>query len=339
MIIESAKDFDCFDLARTSQNYQLKVSGIKIAIHNEKSRETLIVSGIVDDMIITCLNEPYINERYNKLFEEKPNEPSFTTNDFKCFIDSLILKDYLVYNNQELYQRYLGYINQTNLIKQKTISQIVKEFINAPLFSQRKTLIQLLMKKGEPEFQYLAYLLYDLLSNDTTSQIDTTEQTLLFDSLPWTIKKYFRDAMKNTMKYTKSLSNFDENQIPIEQQICLMKASDKIKEKAMNKLKEIKAKSEDSGSKARQYLDGLLKIPFGIFKTEETLTLMKSINNSFLKLLDFLEKSHDEIFENTFVKKKYYTILEIKNFITFFYKTTMYNLLETKVVITSLANL
>jgi ATP-dependent Lon protease len=317
MIIESAKDFDCFDLARTSQNYQLKVSGIKIAIHNEKNKETLIVSGIVDDMIISCLNEPYINERYNKLFEEKPTEPSFTTPDFKCFIDSLILKDYLVYNNQELYQRYLGYVNQTNLIKQKTISQIVKEFINAPLFSQRKTLIQLLMKKGEPEFQYLAYLLYDLLSNDTTSQIDTTEQTLLFDSLPWTIKKYFRDAMKNTMKYTKSLSNFDENQIPIEQQICLMKASDKIKEKAMNKLKEIKAKSEDSGSKARQYLDGLLKIPFGIFKTEETLTLMKTINCSFLKLLDFLEKSHGDIFESTFVKKNYYTILEIKKFITF----------------------
>ena len=110
----------------------------------------------------------------------------------------------------------------------------------------------------------MAYLLYDLLSNDSSSQIDTTEQTLLFDSLPWTIKKYFRDAMKNTMKYTKSLSNFDENNIPIEQQICLMKASDSIKEKAMIKLKEVKSKSEDSGSKARQYLDGLLKIPFGI---------------------------------------------------------------------------
>ena len=33
-----------------------------------------------------------------------------------------------------------------------------------------------------------------------------------------------------------------------------------VKEKAMTKLKEVKAKSEDSGSKAKQYLDGLLKL-------------------------------------------------------------------------------
>ena len=61
----------------------------------------------------------------------------------------------------------MGYVNQTGLIKKKTISQIVKEFISNDLFAQRKTLIQLLMKDNDPEFQYLAYLLYDLLSNET----------------------------------------------------------------------------------------------------------------------------------------------------------------------------
>ena len=37
---------------------------------------------------------------------------------------------------------------------------------------------------NETEFQYLAYLLYDLLSNDSAGSIDTQEQTLLYDSLP-----------------------------------------------------------------------------------------------------------------------------------------------------------
>ena len=111
-------------------------------------------------------------------------------------------------------------------------------------------------------------MIYYLMKQNGT--FDTIEQTVLFDSLPWTIKKYFRDAMKTTIKYTKNLSNFDTNKIPIEQQICLMKKlSDSVKEKAMLKLKEVKAKSEDSGSKARQYLDGLLKIPFGIFSKEK----------------------------------------------------------------------
>ena len=117
------------------------------------------------------------------------------------------------------------------------------------------------MKYNDLELQYLAYLLYDLLSSETNGNFDTLDQTILFDSSTGVLKNIFRDAMTNTVKYTKNLTNFDTSKIPIEQQICLMKANDSIKEKAMLKLKEVKAKSEDSGSKARQYLEGLLKIP------------------------------------------------------------------------------
>ena len=94
-------------------------------------------------------------------------------------------------------------------MKQKTISQLVKEFLSNSLYGQRTTIIQLLIKYSDPEFQYLAYLLYDLLSNENGGSVDTFEQTLLFDSLPWSIKKYFQDAMKSTVKYTKNLSNYE----------------------------------------------------------------------------------------------------------------------------------
>ena len=53
-----------------------------------------------------------------------------------------------------------------------------------------------------------------------------------------------------------------------------MKADESVKEKAMLKLKEVKAKSEDSGSKARQYLEGLLRIPFGIYREEPILKVL-----------------------------------------------------------------
>jgi hypothetical protein len=46
------------------------------------------------------------------------------------------------------------------------------------------------------------------------------------------------------------------------------------------KLKEVKAKAEDSGSKARQYLDGLLKIPFSVYKREPILNIMEQIYQS-----------------------------------------------------------
>ena len=135
------------------------------------------------------------------------------TKDFFRFVDSLTLKDILVYNNKELYHRSQGYLNQTKLIKKKTISQIVKEFIGSELYGQRRTLIQMLMKHNDPEFQYLAYLLYDLLNNnEQNGNFDTQEQATLYDSLPWHIK-VFKDAMRTTEKYTRNLTNFDTSKI------------------------------------------------------------------------------------------------------------------------------
>ena len=311
MLVETSATLDCFDLARTTKKFQTKVYGIKICFQNPQKRKTMIVSAVTDDMVINCMNLQYLANKLELLHKNKPKDPDFLVADFTRFCSSLTLKELLVYSCQELYQRYMGYVNQTGLIKKKTISQIVKEFISNDLFAQRKTLIQLLMKDNDPEFQYLAYLLYDLLSNETNGNFDTIEQTVLFDSLPWAIKKFFRDAMKTTIKYTKNLSNFDTNKIPIEQQICLMKANDSVKEKAMLKLKEVKAKSEDSGSKARQYLDGLLKIPFGIFKKEKILTIMDSINMDFKNLVKDLKQNDKNLIVPD---KKTYSSIEIENY-------------------------
>ena len=291
MIVDNAKTLDCFDLARTSNNFFIKVYGIKICFQNPNNKKCLIVKCILDEVIVQFLSNSFINNKIQSLIENKPNDTQYNVRDFDKFISCLSLKEFLVYDNNELFYKYTGLYNQNNLIKKKNISQIVKEFITTELYRQRTMLIQLLLKDNDPEFEYLSYLLYDLLSNETNSTIDTLEQTMLFDSLPWETKKFFRDAMKNTIKYTKNLSAFDTNNIPIEQQICLLKANNKIKEKAMLKLKEVKAKSEDTGSKARQYLEGLLKIPFGVFKQEEILNYMKNVISDFKKLIGTIKDS------------------------------------------------
>ena len=315
MIVANATNLECFDLARTSRKFNTKVHGIKVTVKNSSEKKTLIVSGLVDDIIVSCSNYDFLKERLATLTSKKPNDPEFQSQDFARFVETLTIKELLIYGNNELYQRFVGYLNQVNLIKQKPISQNVKEFISCELYGQRRTLIQLLMKNNDPEFQYLAYLLYDLLSNDANGSVDTVEQTILFDSLPWTIKKFFRDAMKNTMKYTKDLSNFDSSKIPIEQQICLLKAPDNVKEKAMLKMKEVKAKSEDSGSKARQYLDGLLKIPFGIYRTEYILTVMGDIRQSFLSIVSIVSKKQNHTKSGAIVIKKKYTCVEVCQYI------------------------
>jgi len=303
-LTEKSKNLDTVDiniLRGQVKPFHLKVYGVQIIIHNKKS---LVISGTIDDIIVDLLDNKFINLKLKAINDNIPNTTEFQGTTFTRFVKSLSLKDFLIYETHEIYSKYAGYLSNLNNIRQKTIAQVIKEFISSDLFAKRLTIIQLLVKQDKHDNQYLAYLLYDLLSNDANGSIDTIEQTILFDSFPWSIKQYFKDAMKKTVQYTNELTNFDNHKIPLEQQICLLKASESVKEKAMQKLKEVKAKSEDSGSKARQYLDGLLKIPFCIYKREPILNIVNEIKTEFKTLLLTNNITKLEL-------KETYTILEI----------------------------
>jgi ATP-dependent Lon protease len=314
-IVEDSNTLECFDLARTSNNFQLKVHGIKVALHNYEQRKTMIICGVIDDILLECMSFYYINYRLQNIIDNKPNDTDFNSSYFNRYIKTLTLKDLLIYSNDELYNRFIGHVNQQNLIKKKNISQIVKEFITSELFTQRNFLITLLIKNDDYEIQYLAYLLYDLLTNDTNGSIDTQEQSLLYDSLPFCVREYFQDAMKKTIQYTQQLNNYENNKIPIEQQIYLLKANDSVKEKAMLKLKEVKSKNEDSGSKARQYLDGLIRIPFGNYKQEPILNSVNECVDFFTSLID---KTNNPYYSSAFLEnipiKTTYTTMEVKKY-------------------------
>ena len=309
---EKTKNLDCSDLSITSKQFHLRVYGIKVYVYHPGFNKHLMIYGIIDDVMIHFLNNKYINNKISDITKIKPTEDDFNCDCFDKYLSSLTLKDFLTHSPQELINKYVGNTTQNKLLKQKNLSQVVKDFILNDLYTKRNTLMQLLINSTDYDNKYMAYLLYDLLSNDTNGTVDTVEQTILFDSFPWSIKQYFREAMKKTIQYTNELSNFDINKIPLEQQICLMKTTDVVKEKAMMKLKEIKSKSEDSGSKARQYLDGLLKIPFNVYTKEPVMFLM-----------DENKKSMQDIMHDTTVKtlisadkvKEKYTSIEILTYI------------------------
>jgi ATP-dependent Lon protease len=312
MIVGQSNNLECFDLARNSNIFHTKVYGIKVSLQNSEHKKTIIVFGIIDNIMLDCLNSTYIKNKLAHLILNKPLEPSFINESFNRYIQCLTLKDLFIYNNEDLYTRYLGYLIQVNLIKSKPISQLVFDFLNSDIYAQRTTLVQLLINSNEHEYQYLAYMLYDLLSNESNGSLDTLDQTLIMDSLPYNIKNYFKDAMTQSIKYKTNLDNFDINKIPLEQQIYLMKANNNVKERAIIKLKEVKAKSDESGSKARHYLEGLLKIPFNIYKEEPILTIMNNTKNIFSDMITKL--NNKSIISSLFPIQTYYTNLEINKY-------------------------
>lgn len=313
ILIESS-NFDCIDLCSTSSNYCLKIYGIKFIMHDYKKKITYVINTMCDNYLKDTVeytdNESYVNNKIkdlNTYYNNCNYEDNQDNNDnnaknnknnknnerrlFDNYISSLSLKDILIYDTEELYNNFKYIIETNKRIEKDSINNIIKEFLSTDLYGQRKLLMCLLIDSDNSQYMYTAYLLYDLLSVSTDYSHDSFEQRLIFSSLPWFYKQNFKYAMTKTIDYTLKLSNIDNNKIPLEQQICLMKTTEYVKEKAMQKLKEIKSKSEDSSGKARQYLDGLLNIPFGVYKEESVFKIKYTNNIDYKNLISILNKN------------------------------------------------
>ena len=308
ILIESAKNIECFDIAPATKSFHLNIYGMRVVLQNEKTKKTLIVSCVVDDIMIDFFSNTYIDHRKQSILKNIPNSQTFDEHIIQRIVDTLRIKDILVFGNNDIYKKNIAIMSDVNSIKYNKIELTIKKFMDSDVLTQRNMLANLLIYDKEDNIQYITYLLYDLITVNTHENIDSQDQRLIYDSFPWKMKTYFKDAMKLTVKYTQDMSTkYDSNRISFEQQIYFLKAPDNVKEKAFNKLREIKGKGDDSSTKAKQYLDGLLKIPFGIFKQEPILKMMKNINTHFSQLVsenDFIDKL-------TFEKKPTYTNVEI----------------------------
>ena len=283
-----ANNLNCYDVSNEFKEFNMKLKCIKIEILFDKCKQ-LIVYGILDDVFVPILSNPYIQLKKKEIQENIQSLNNTQILIFDKYISALSLKDYIINDSYvDFFKSFTGICNMVEQLKQKQTINIVKEFIKDDLYLKRNTIMNLLIVCNNIENQYLAYLLYDLISNETNgTTVDSIEQITIYDSFPFNIKQEFKNAMKKTVKYTSNLSNFDTSKIPLEQQICLMNTTDNVKEKAMVKYKEVKAKSEDGGTKARTYLEGLLKIPFNIYKKEPILNKMTSIRNQFVNVTQY----------------------------------------------------
>ncbi len=84
-------------------------------------------------------------------------------------------------------------------------------------------------------------------------------------------KSVILDAEKNMIMY----NTLTESDIPYEKRIHLMKTTEGVKKKAFDKLKDIKG-SKENAVKAHQFLDGILQIPFSIYKKEAILSFIEN---------------------------------------------------------------
>jgi len=322
--IETAPLLECFDCDTNNNSFYHKTNGIKIVLHSTTNK-TLIINGLIENINLNLFNNTYINLRKSNILKHIPQGIDNTI--IQRQIECMTLKDVLIYSDNDIYKKYASIVSLANNIKNTKLDISVKKFLELDTFNKRNMLIDLLIYNNNYEHQYITYLLYDLITMKTSNGIDSNEQILIYDSFPWKIKLFFKDAMKNTMKFTQDcIQKYDTNQITLEQQIYILKVPEPVKEKAIAKLKEIKGKAEESCIKARQYLEGLLKIPFNVYKREPILNIISCINENFKKLIPVISEKFKEI--NITDKPKYANI-EINKYINA-YENEYNKLIHTK---------
>ena len=303
--IDKTPHMECFEPSTMFHSLYQSVYGIRIIIRNSNDKKLLSISGIMRDIPIQyLLDNEYINKKTKEITEYL--KENLDNNELvERWVDTITLKDILIYSNGDFLKKYNTMVTDIEYVKNNKIENIIKKFFDMELTSRRKMLINLFTYDLDNEVQYIAYMLYDLIGPSENSEgIDNQEQIMLYESLPWKLKQYFKETMINTIEFTQqTISACDVSKVSLEQQVILMKAEPKIKDKALIKLKEIKSRGEDQGNKSKQYLEGLVRVPFGIFRKEPILCKIEHLNEIF--------KNVNNIKDSTNHKSKY-TLYEIK---------------------------
>ena len=300
----------CFDMYKKNKSFLEKIQGSRLYIPFKN--ETLDINHI---MVFEgyFLEDPLNISRVGGVLEDK-NKNLLSKLDYldvnsyfkNAFVQQISLRDFILYDNDTLVNKCLEAFEELKKLKKETISSLVKDFLVLTLPKQRDILTLFLLMKDDVDTQYLAYLMYDMITNESYLLKPQPLAEQVFNSLHWSVQKLFKVAIKKINKNTNKLINFNEEEISYEKRIYLMKTSDYVKSKAMEKYKEY-SKSGEGSTKCLQYVEGILKIPFGIYRKEKILCFLDEyrcalnifINNFIIECKKYTSKYFDNgIIEN-----------------------------------------
>lgn len=246
------------------------------------------------------LNITRINGTFGKKLETLINDTNYLnipTNFKEKYIEQLSLRDFIILNNRDIILLIKRSYDELNKLKNKTLSSLINEFVKGSIEKQRKILTLFLLSNDEDQFK--AHIIFDLISNQSLIFQAKPHAEQIYNTLHWSLKKNFKVIIKNIEEKKRKLESLSYNDVPYESRIVSMKAPDKVVKKAMEKLKEVKI-SKENGGKARQYLDGLLQVPFGYYHKEEIFSFFEEYKEKIENVFSLINCKLDEIENKNF---------------------------------------
>ena len=264
---------------KSNASFIEKIQGADIYFPYNK--KYMIVSGYFkkDPLNITRIGGTF-SEKIKKI-KENAKYLSIEDNFNERYLNQMSVRDFVVYDHNDIIDLIINANKDLIKYRTKPLSTLVKEFITSNLEKQRYILTIFLLSDSEDQF--LAHIIYDMICNTSELLKPQPMAEEIYKSLHYSIQKLFRIAFKNVESKITQLQSLTEDDIPYDKRIAMMKVNDSIKSKALDKLKEVKG-TRESSAKAQQYLDGLLKIPFGSYKKEPIISFLNHFESKIKKI-------------------------------------------------------
>jgi endopeptidase La len=273
--INSITGITCFHMDKKNKSFIEEIQGARLYIPIKIENECLcfVLDGYFSEDPLNLSRIGGLFEKKNKRLSQKIDNLEVNEYFKKAFIQQISLRDFIVNKEDEMIEKCRESFEELQILKNKTISSLVKEFLAHEISKQRDILTLFLLMKDDIDTQYLAYLMYDMISNESYLLKPQPLAEQVYNSLHWSVQKLFKVAIKKVNNDISNLLNFNEDDISYEKRIMLMKTTENVKSRAMDKFKEY-TKSGESSAKSLQYLDGILKIPFSFYKQESILCFL-----------------------------------------------------------------
>jgi len=258
-----------------------KIDGAIIEIPCDNN--ILIINGyFIKDPLNIYKNDIYLKKKIEHI-NDNIKSLDISSVFVKSYINQMNTRDIVVLSVDKIIRKIKKDYDYLNNLKCQLLSSLVKEFLMSNLQDQRKILTLFLIFDSN-ETKHLAYLLYDMITTSSDSIKPQFMADAIFKSLHWSVQKKFKIAHKNVEDYRKQLLTLNEDNISYEDRIIQMKVPDNVKSKALDKLKEVNINKDSV--KAQNYLDGLLKIPFGNYKKEKILSFLEEFSKNIKNLVN-----------------------------------------------------
>ena len=276
-----------------------------------------------DYLKYSILTYNFARDKFNNI-KYHLDKISNISNTFKQnYIQIIELKQLILFSETDIVKLIQKSYKLLEKYKQKTISNIIKDFLCASFEDKLKIISLFLIDEKTQNTTYIAYILYDIFSykienNQSSSQVNKNstninvnvnedpdnididvQKTKLYEYLHWKLRIKLKVIFEEMVQIQKKIINFTEDNIPYDKRIQLMNTIDSVKAKALDKLKEINSSKGESNAKAQQYLDGLLKIPFGVYKRESIMKTLElfvdKIRGKLIGLVKYINSSETKM--------------------------------------------